>query len=184
MTVRETDLPGVIVLEPPRYRDERGYFMEVWQQTRYAEAGLPERFVQDNISYSERGVLRGLHLQHPQPQGKLVSVLAGAVFDVAVDVRRGSPTFGQWTGVALSRDNGHQIYVPEGFAHGFAVQSGRALVHYKCTDFYAPDCERSLHWNDPDLAIDWPVAAPVVSDKDEAAPTLAQIDPEALPVYA
>jgi dTDP-4-dehydrorhamnose 3,5-epimerase len=184
MSVRETDLPGVLVLEPPRYRDDRGYFMEVWEERRYAAAGLPERFVQDNISVSKEGVLRGLHFQHPHPQGKLVTVLEGEIFDVAVDIRRGAPTFGQWVGETLSQENGRQLYVPEGFAHGFAVRSGRALVHYKCTDFYAPDCEQSLHWNDPELNIAWPVDAPIVSDKDEAAPTLETIDSDALPAYA
>lgn len=181
MTVRETTLPGVLVIEPERYRDDRGYFMEIWEQNRYAESGLPTRFVQDNISCSKRGVLRGLHFQHPQPQGKLLSVLEGRVFDVAVDIRRGSPTFGDWTGEVLSAENGHQLYVPEGFAHGFVVQSATALVHYKCTDFYAPECEHSLRWDDPALAIDWPVEDPIVSDKDTAAPTLETIDEKALP---
>lgn len=183
MERRETTLPGVLVIEPERYRDDRGYFMEVWQRDRYAESGLPSRFVQDNISYSKQDVLRGLHFQHPQPQGKLVTVLEGRIFDVAVDIRRGAPTFGEWTGEILSRDNGRQLYVPEGFAHGFVVLSETALVHYKCTAFYAPGCEHSLRWDDTRLGIAWPVDDPVVSEKDGQAPTLETIEKDELPTY-
>lgn len=181
MRVQETDLPGALLIEPDRYQDERGYFMEMWQQARYADAGLPARFVQDNLSQSRRGVVRGLHYQWPTPQGKLVSVLQGRVFDVIVDVRRGAATFGRWLGVELSAETGRQLYVPEGFAHGFATLSAAALVHYKCTRPYAPGAEHTIRWDDPELAIDWPVDAPTLSDKDAAAPTLAATAPDTLP---
>ncbi len=138
MHVIDTPLPGVRIIEPKVFGDSRGFFMETWQQARYAEAGLPERFVQDNLSYSQRGVLRGLHFQNPNGQGKLVYVLQGEVFDVAVDVRLGSPTFGQSVSVLLSADNKRQFYVPPGFAHGFCVTSETALFTYKCTELYAP----------------------------------------------
>lgn len=182
MKVQSTELPGVVVFEPRRFADERGYFMEVWHRARYAEeGGAPPRFVQDNVSFSKRHVLRGLHYQHPHPQGKLVSVLQGRILDVAVDIRRGAPTFGRWVRAELSAETGRQIYVPEGFAHGFVVLSETALVHYKCTDFYAPDCEHSLRWDDPTLAIEWGVEAPQLSEKDAAAPTLDMLPEEALP---
>ena len=184
MTVTDTDVPGVRLVEPVRHTDARGFFMETWQRARYREAGLPARFVQDNLSFSEKGVLRGLHYQHPQAQGKLVSVLDGEVFDVAVDLRPSSPTFKQWTAHRLSRANGRQLYVPEGCAHGFLALT-EALVHYKCTAPYAPDGDHTLAWNDPALAIDWPLgaleAAPVLSEKDAAAPRLADMPAEALP---
>lgn len=181
MNIFETQLPGVVVFEPEQYRDERGYFMEAWHQKQYAEAGIPERFVQDNISWSKGGVLRGLHYQHPNPQGKLVSVLMGRVFDVAVDIRQGAPTFGTWIGKELSAENGWRLYVPEGYAHGFAVLDGPALVHYKCTAYYAPGCEHTLRWDDPTLAIDWPVTRPVLSEKDAAGRFLDALSDEALP---
>jgi dTDP-4-dehydrorhamnose 3,5-epimerase len=184
MTATETDVPGVRLIEPVRYTDARGSFMEAWQQDRYCEAGLPAGFVQDNLSFSEKGVLRGLHYQHPQAQGKLVSVLRGAVFDVAVDLRPSSSVFEEWTAHRLSRENARQLYVPEGCAHGFLALTG-ALVHYKCTAPYAPDCERALAWDDPALGIDWPLeaagGAPVLSEKDAAAPRLADMPDEALP---
>lgn len=181
MNVRQTELSGVLVFEPRRYPDDRGYFMEVWHQKRYADADVPETFVQDNISRSRRHVLRGLHYQHPSPQGKLITVLEGRVFDVAVDIRRGAETFGTWVGEELSAENGRQLYVPEGFAHGFVVLSETALVHYKCTAFYAPDCEHSIRWDDPTIGIDWPVEAPILSDKDAAAPTVDELAEDALP---
>lgn len=181
MTVCETALPGVLLFVPARHRDARGAFEETWHRARYAEAGVPERFVQDNVSFSEAGVLRGLHFQHPAGQGKLLTVLQGAVWDVAVDVRRASPTFGRWVGMTLSRVNGRQLYVPEGFAHGFVVTGEGALVHYKCTAYYAPEHEHSVRWDDPDLSIEWPVRAPVLSEKDQAAPRLRDLPPEALP---
>ena len=186
MTVTDTDLPGARLVEPVRHADARGSFMELWHRARYREeAGMPSAFVQDNVSVSERGVLRGLHYQHPQAQGKLVSVLAGDVFDVAVDLRPDSPAFKTWTGHRLSRANGRQLYVPEGCAHGFLVLSAEALVQYKCTAYYAPDCDRTLAWDDPAFAVDWPLdeidGAPVLSEKDATAPTLAEAPPETLP---
>ncbi len=181
MKVTETRLPGVVVVEPAVFRDDRGYLTEVWNQKRYDGAGLPVRFVQDNLSSSKHGVLRGLHYQWPAAQGKLVSVLHGEVFDVAVDIRLGSPTFGQWVGVTLSSENRHQIYIPEGFAHGFAVLSETALVLYKCTEFYTPSDEASLAWNDPAIGIDWPISEPILAPKDAAAPTLADLPKHRLP---
>ncbi len=183
MNVVETELPGVVVLEPAVHGDERGFFMETWNRRRYEEIGLAAGFVQDNLSYSAKGVLRGLHFQHPNAQGKLVSVLRGEVFDVAVDVRLGSPSFGEWVGVTLSAENRRQLYVPEGFAHGFVVTGEVALFSYKCTAYYSPETEHSLLWSDPALGIDWPVEAPDVSAKDGSAPPLAQIATEKLPQY-
>jgi dTDP-4-dehydrorhamnose 3,5-epimerase len=184
MNVRETKLPGVVVFEPAAYRDDRGYLTEVWNQKRYEQAGLGVGFVQDNLSSSRRGVLRGLHYQWPAAQGKLVSVLHGEVFDVAVDIRAGSETFGQWVGVTLSSENKHQIYVPPGFAHGFAVLSETALVLYKCTEFYTPSDEGSILWNDPAIAIDWPISDAILAPKDAAAPTLSNVAPGRLPTFA
>ena len=180
MNVIPTKLEGALIVEPRVFEDERGFFMETWNARRYRQHGLPERFVQDNVSFSRKGVLRGLHFQNPHPQGKLVSVLRGEVFDVAVDLRKDSPTFGQWTSVILSAENHRQFYVPEGFAHGFAVLSDAALVHYKCTDFYDPAGDAGLRWDDPDLAIDWPVKDPVLSAKDAAAPLLKEVPEERL----
>ena len=177
MKVLETPLAGVLIIEPKVFGDQRGFFLETWSRSRYAEAGIDVDFVQDNLSFSSRGVLRGLHFQNPLAQGKLVYVLAGEVFDVAVDLRRGSPTFGRWHGVVLSGENKRQYWVPPGFAHGFCVTSETALFAYKCTELYAPLNERSIRWDDPALAIDWPVTEPQVSDKDRVAPFLADIDP-------
>ena len=183
MNVIETKLPGVLILEPEVFGDERGFFMETWNQARYEEAGLPARVVQDNLSLSARGVLRGLHFQNPNAQGKLVSVLQGEVFDVAVDVRVGSPTFGEWVGVYLSADNKRQLYVPEGFAHGFTVTSDTALHSYKATDYYSPRTERGVLWNDPHVGIEWPVDDPVLSAKDQTALPLREISTDLLPRY-
>ena len=183
MNVLSTALPGVILIEPRVFGDDRGFFFESFHAERYAEAGITGAFVQDNISFSKRDVLRGLHVQNPNPQGKLVFVLEGEVTDVAVDVRRGSPTFGQWVAVVLSASNRRQIWVPEGFAHGFCVTSEEALVCYKCTDVYNPAGEMSLIWNDPDMGIVWPTDAPVLSAKDAAAPSLAASDPHRLVPY-
>jgi dTDP-4-dehydrorhamnose 3,5-epimerase len=183
MNVLETNLPGVLVFEPKVFGDERGFFMETWHADRYEEAGLPARFVQDNLSFSQRGVLRGLHFQNPDQQGKLVYVLQGEAYDVAVDIRVGSPTFGEWTAVTLSSENKRQFYVPEGFAHGFLVASNAALFAYKCTAKYNAKAEAGILWNDPEIGIEWPVEAPVLSEKDRAAPTLAQIPSEQLPSY-
>jgi len=173
MNVIETSLSGVLCVEPRRFRDTRGYFFETFRRDRYEDLGLPGDFVQDNVSFSGRGVLRGLHFQNPQPQGKLITVLQGEIFDVAVDIRVGSPTFLQWTGMMLSAENGRQLMIPEGFAHGFVVTGDSALVLYKCTSLYRPDCESSLAWNDPAIGIDWPLDAPVLSDKDRDAPIVA-----------
>jgi dTDP-4-dehydrorhamnose 3,5-epimerase len=177
----QTQLHGVVLIQTPIYRDSRGHFLEVWKQPKYADAGITHRFVQDNLSFSTRGVLRGLHYQNPSSQGKLVCVLQGMIYDVVVDIRRGSPTFGQWEGFTLDAEAGQQIYVPEGYAHGFAVTSETALVLYKCTDIYQPRTEGGVLWNDPQLGISWPIADPSLSDKDRAAPCLAQIPPENLP---
>ena len=184
MNVTETELPGVLVVEPRVFGDTRGFFMESFNGERYKEVGIPDRFVQDNLSYSARGVLRGLHFQSPNPQGKLVSVLEGEVFDVAVDIRVGSPTFGRWTGTVLSGENKRQLYIPPDFAHGFLVTGEAALFFYKCTDYYRPASERVVLWNDPDIGIEWPIGAPVLSDKDRAAPPLRAMSEEALPRYA
>ena len=173
--VSETRLPGVVLLDVPLYRDDRGHFLELWHQEKSTGNGLPARFVQDNVSWSRRGVLRGLHFQEPHPQGKLVCVLQGSIHDVAADIRVGSPTFGAWVGVELDAASGRQIYVPEGFAHGFVVTSDSALVLYKCTETYRPGAEASILWSDPDLAIDWPADTPVLSAKDAAAPRLAEL---------
>ncbi len=183
MRVSETRLAGVLILEPRVFEDARGYFLESWNQERYSAVGIDEPFVQDNISVSHRFVLRGLHYQHPHPQGKLISVLQGSVFDVAVDIRRDSPTFGQWLGAELSSENSRQMFIPAGFAHGFLVTSETALFHYKCTDFYRPECEGSIRWDDPSLGIEWPVKSPILSAKDAQAPTLAEIPDERLPCW-
>lgn len=180
MKVIETRVPGVLILEPRVFGDERGFFMESWNRERYATAGLDVEFVQDNLSLSRRGVLRGLHYQQPCAQGKLVSVLQGAVFDVAVDIRVGSPTFGDWVGVELSSENRRQLYLPEGLAHGFQVTSDSALFFYKCTELYSPECEGSIRWDDPELGIRWPIPRAVLSDKDRSAPLLREISPERL----
>jgi dTDP-4-dehydrorhamnose 3,5-epimerase len=181
--VTETALPGVLLIEPRVFGDQRGFFYEIWNRPRYAEAGLPADFAQDNLSLSQRGVLRGLHLQNPHPQGKLVYVLQGEVFDVAVDVRRGSPHFGRWVGVTLSSDNKHQLYVPPGFAHGFCVISETALFAYKCTDVYFRQGEASILWNDPDIGIAWPIADPVLAEKDRSGYRLADVPEQYLIPY-
>lgn len=183
MKVTETGLSGVLLVEPDRYGDDRGFFQEIWHAQRYLASGIAGTFVQDNVSMSRRGVLRGIHLQNPRGQGKLVYALEGEVFDVAVDLRVGSPTFGRWTGAVLSAENGHQLWIPEGFGHGFCVLSARALFAYKCTDFYDREVELAILWNDPDIGIDWPLPDPIVSDKDQAAPQLMQIDRTRLPVF-
>ncbi len=186
MNVIETDLPGVLIIEPRVFGDERGFFMESWNGRRYEELGIPAaklRFVQDNLSFSARGVLRGLHFQNPQPQGKLVWVLQGEVFDVAVDIRVGSPTFGRWTGTTLSAENKRQLWVPPDFAHGFVVTGEVALFSYKCTDYYNAQTERSVLWDDPDVGIEWPVEEPTLSEKDSAAQPLREMPVGSLPRY-
>lgn len=183
MKVLKTELEGVLIVEPKVFGDARGFFFESWSQSRYAEAGLPGRFVQDNLSKSSKGILRGLHLQHPRGQGKLVQVLAGEVFDVAVDVRVGSPAFGRWVGVTISGDNHRQVYIPPGFAHGFCVLSEEALFAYKCTETYDREAELGVLWNDPALGIEWPVTDPLLSEKDTAFPVLADISVDRLPPF-
>jgi dTDP-4-dehydrorhamnose 3,5-epimerase len=181
MKVTRTKLPGVLVIEPDVFGDDRGWFCETWSQLRYAEIGVPELFVQDNVSMSARGILRGLHLQHPWGQGKLVSVVQGAVYDVAVDVRVDSATFGQWIGATLSADDHRQVWIPPGFAHGFCVTSETAVFTYKCTEAYHRETELGIAWNDPDLAIPWPVQSPTLSAKDSAYPRLSDIPKDKLP---
>jgi dTDP-4-dehydrorhamnose 3,5-epimerase len=183
MKVIETKLPGVLILEPDVFSDERGFFLETWRSTHYENAGVKGSFVQDNLSFSKRGVLRGLHYQYPQSQGKLVQVLSGCVTDVAVDIRIGSPTFGQWISEQISDANHRQIYIPPGFAHGYYVTSETALFLYKCADFYNPATENGIVWNDPQLNIDWNVTEPVLSSKDAKYPKLKDVAPEKLPRF-
>ena len=174
-----TDLPEVVRIVPTVHEDARGYFMETWQARRFHDAGIDLDFVQDNVSASSKGTLRGLHFQIEQAQGKLVRVVSGEVFDVAVDMRRSSPNFGKWVGEILSADNKHQLWVPPGFAHGFLVLSDTAMFEYKCTDYYAPEFERSVRWDDPEIGINWPLEKgeqPVLSPKDREAPFLRDAD--------
>jgi dTDP-4-dehydrorhamnose 3,5-epimerase len=180
MQLVKTSIPSVVIIEPDIFADSRGYFAEMWNRRRYSDHGIDVDFVQDNISMSRKGTLRGLHFQNPRAQGKLVSVLVGEVYDVAVDIRHPSPTFGQWVGVWLSDENKRQFYVPPGFAHGFCVMSDYALVTYKCTQFYSAKDEGSILWNDPELQIDWPIADPLLSTKDANAPCLGEIPQERL----
>jgi dTDP-4-dehydrorhamnose 3,5-epimerase len=183
MNVRTTPIEGVLVLEPRIFKDARGYFLETFHANRYLESGVTAHFVQDNLSFSAKGVLRGMHFQHPRAQAKLISVAQGAIFDAVVDVRLGSPTYAQWFGETLTSDNGWQLYVPEGFAHGFAVLSDTAVVTYKCSDYYAPDDEVSLSWNDPDVGIVWPGGDLTVSERDAAGLRLSQVPTNKLPRY-
>ena len=182
MKVTEAGLSGLLLIEPRVFRDDRGYFLETWHAERYKEAGIQKDFVQANRSHSKKGVLRGLHYQLGQPQGKLVRVLRGEVFDVAVDIRKGSPTFARWKGFHLSEGNHHQLYIPEGFAHGFYVISDTADFAYFCTDYYSPEEERGIRWDDPDIAIKWPEGEKMISEKDQACPHLNDTLNE-LPTY-
>ena len=184
MRIINTELPGCVVIEPVAHGDARGFFYESFHRQRFAEAGLDLDFVQTNVSRSAQDVLRGLHYQWPNPQGKLVSVLEGEVYDVAVDIRVGSPTFGRWAAAILSAENKRHFWVPEGFAHGFAVLSGNATFVYQCTALYDRAADASIRWNDADIAIDWPVAAPILSEKDRRAPFLAEVPREDLPTYS
>jgi dTDP-4-dehydrorhamnose 3,5-epimerase len=183
MKVIDVGLGGCRIIEPQVFGDSRGAFYESWNKARWAEHGLDLDFVQSNVSRSERGVLRGLHYQWPQPQGKLVSVLEGEVYDVAVDIRRGSPDFGRSTAVVLSADNKRLFWIPEGFAHGFVVLSERVVFQYLCTAAYVREADAGIRWNDARLAVDWPVSAPLLSDKDAAAPFLDDIPEHRLPEY-
>ncbi len=177
MQVQNTEIPGVLIIEPGVFEDSRGFFKETYERSRYADAGIAGDFVQDNLSRSSRGTLRGMHYQIQYPQGKLVQVFRGEIFDVAVDLRRHSSHFGKWVGVKLSESNHRQLFVPEGFAHGFCVLSETADVFYKCTDFYHPEHERTLLWNDPEVNIQWPLQTePILSEKDGKGTLLSEID--------
>lgn len=175
MRFATTKIPGVIIVETRRSGDERGYLQETFRQNRFAEAGIRLPFVQENFAHSLRGALRGLHFQHPQAQGKLVQVLYGAIWDVAVDVRRDSATFRQWQGIELQAEQGRLLWVPPGFAHGFCVLSETAGVLYKCTSYYKPEDERAIAWNDPDLGIDWPIGQPILSQRDSQSGRLSEL---------
>lgn len=181
MHVPPTDLPGVLILEPRVFKDKRGFFMETFSKNRYAETGIDIDFVQDNLSFSVKNTLRGLHFQVTHPQAKLVQCVSGEIFDVAVDVRPSSPFFGKWTAVVLSGENCRQFFIPRGFAHGFCVLSETALFMYKCSDFYCPEDEGGVSWQDPDIGIHWPITNPIVSEKDAAFERLAAIPKTKLP---
>jgi dTDP-4-dehydrorhamnose 3,5-epimerase len=183
MKVHKTELDGVLIIEPDVFADKRGYLMESYQRKRYADAGLKADFVQDNLSFSKKGTLRGLHYQYPKAQAKLVQVIQGEVFDVVVDIRRGSPTFGRWINEYLSDKNKRQIFVPEGFAHGFCVLSNTSIFHYKCSDFYAPKYERGIIWSDPAIGIKWPITEVLLSDKDRKYRCLKDIPNDHMPEY-
>lgn len=182
MIITETKIPGLQVIEPDVFSDSRGFFMETWNSFRYHEMGIDAEFIQDNLSFSAKDSLRGLHFQNPGGQGKLVYVLQGEIFDVAVDIRTDSPTFGQWLGMHLTADNKKQLFIPSGFAHGFYVTSDTALLAYKCTEKYMPHNEMSIAWNDPDIGIDWPIVKePILSEKDTTARLLQDIPKSKLP---
>jgi dTDP-4-dehydrorhamnose 3,5-epimerase len=181
MKIKETELDGVLIIEPNVFGDKRGYFVETYKRQRYADAGIDADFVQDNLSFSYKGTLRGLHYQHPHAQAKLVQVIQGEVFDVVVDIRRGFPTFGKWIGQYLSNENKRQLFIPKGFAHGFCVLSDTAMFHYKCSDNYAPEYEGGILWSDPDVGINWPIDSPIISEKDAGFSILKDIVDDKLP---
>ena len=183
MKVKETEIEGVLIVEPAVFEDKRGYFMETYHRQRYDQQGINVDFVQDNVSYSKKGILRGLHYQYPSEQAKLVYVLKGEVFDVAVDIRQESPAFGKVTSVILSEQNNRQFFIPKGFAHGFCVLSATAVVSYKCSDFFNPKDEGGILWSDPDLKINWSIKAPLLSEKDSAYKRLRDVPSTKLPVY-
>jgi dTDP-4-dehydrorhamnose 3,5-epimerase len=183
MKIISTRFEEVKIIEPRVFSDPRGCFLETYQADRYRQGGIECAFVQDNLSYSLKATLRGLHYQRPHAQDKLVYVIKGEVFDVVVDIRNGSPTFGQWEGVCLSADNHRQLYVPAGFAHGFCVLSDDAVFSYKCSDYYAPVAEHGIIWNDPDIGIQWPLESPLLSEKDGRYPRLGEVAEEELPDY-
>lgn len=183
MEVIKTAIDGVLIIEPDVFGDPRGFFLETYQKERYHNHGISRNFVQDNLSFSVFGTLRGLHFQNPHAQAKLVQVIQGEVFDVAVDIRKGSPFFGQWVGTILSSENKRQFLVPEGFAHGFCVTSETALFTYKCSDYYSPQDEKGILWSDPDIGIKWPIDSPVLSDKDAKYPRLKDVPENNLPRY-
>jgi len=177
MKIINTKLDGVLIIDPSVYSDKRGFFMETYNRDRYKAEGIAEEFVQDNFSYSVQGTLRGLHYQYPHAQAKLVQVMDGEIYDIAVDIRQGSPSFGQWTGVRLSGENKRQFFIPEGFAHGFEVLSKTVMFTYKCSEFYFPECEKGIIWNDPDIGVEWSMTEPILSDRDKKLPFLKDIDP-------
>jgi len=182
--VTEFEIPGLLLIEPKRFGDARGWFSETWQAQRYRDVGVGEDFVQDNMARSSKGVLRGLHAQQPHAQGKLVQVIEGSVLDVAVDLRLGSPTFGQWQSIELNAEQSQQFYVPPGFGHGYYVLSDTALFSYKCTDYYHPEAELAIRWDDPDIGVDWQLQGePVLSDKDRDAPLLKDVPQDRLEHY-
>jgi dTDP-4-dehydrorhamnose 3,5-epimerase len=183
MKIITTFIEGILIVEPKTFKDKRGFFMETYNQKRYNASGINTIFVQDNLSYSLKNTLRGLHFQIKHPQAKLIQVISGEIFDVAVDLRPGSATFGKWTGILLSDKNRRQVFIPEGFAHGFCVLSESALFCYKCSDFYAPDDEGGIIWSDPDIGIEWPVENPIVSDKDKQYRYLSTLSAEQLPSF-
>lgn len=183
MNVIPTPLEGMVIIDPQIFGDPRGYFLENYQKQRYSDAGIAVEFLQDNLSFSQRDTLRGLHFQYPRGQAKLVQVLQGEVYDVAVDIRHGSPTFGQWFGVTLSAETQRQLFIPQGFAHGFCVLSDTALFMYKCTDYYVPEDEGGICWDDPDLAIEWPVKTPILSDRDQGLSLIRELKTDCLPVF-
>jgi dTDP-4-dehydrorhamnose 3,5-epimerase len=180
MNVIPCPISGLLIIEPKVFGDPRGYFMETWNQRRYREAGVTADFVQDNLSFSRRGILRGLHFQNPKPQGKLLQVLEGEVYDVAVDLRRSSSTFGKWHGLAISSENKRQFYIPPGFAHGFVVLSETVLFHYKCTELYSPKDDMAIRWDDPDIKIEWPLKEPLLSERDLKGMLLRDVPPDRL----
>jgi dTDP-4-dehydrorhamnose 3,5-epimerase len=183
MDIITTALEGLLIVEPKIFKDRRGFFMETYNQRKYEAAGITEAFVQDNLSYSRKNTIRGLHFQIRHSQAKLVQAISGEIFDVAVDLRPGSATFGKWTGSRLSDKNGRQMYIPKGFAHGFCVMSEFAMFYYKCSDFYAPDDEGGIIWSDQDIGIEWPVENPIISEKDKLYPKLAGLSAEQLPSF-
>ena len=183
ITICPTSLNEILIVEPSVFKDKRGFFIETYHQEKYQRAGITKVFVQNNYSHSIKGVLRGLHYQLDHPQGKLILVIRGAIFDIVVDIRYGSPTFGKWTGVYLSENNHHQLFIPEGFAHGFCVLSEQADVIYQCTDFYSPGDEYGIRWDDPEVGIDWPVQDPILSEKDAGYPFLLHQTKDRLPQW-
>lgn len=183
MKITTSPIEGILIIEPKIFNDKRGFFMETYNQARYNESGINATFVQDNLSYSQKNTLRGLHFQIKHPQAKLIQVISGEIFDVAVDLRPGFATFGKWTGFYLSSENRRQVFIPEGFAHGFCVLSESALFHYKCSDFYAQDDEGGIIWSDPDIGIEWPVQNPIISEKDKQYHKLSNLTADELPSF-
>jgi len=181
MEIIATSIEDVLIVKPDVFKDRRGFFLETYHSSRYRASGIDREFVQDNLSFSSKGTLRGLHFQKTQPQAKLVQVIQGEIFDVAVDIRPKAPSFGKWVGVTLSDQNKHQVFIPEGFAHGFCVISDTALFSYKCSNFYTPSDEGGILWSDPGIGIQWPFQNPIVSDKDQKYPALKELSPDDFP---